>query len=167
MKIQSLFYISISVILALVFIIPFLYITKYTFLSADDICRAPASFHNYFINVFNWYINHNGRFTNAILSYLPVYNLQIYRWVLGCSIMLLGITIFYFIKKVFEFFNFEESIYKTIFITLIFYITIISQIPSVNQFFYWYAGTTAYLYSIILFILFLIIKKPHLKAMLI
>jgi len=144
-------------IIALVFIGPFLFITKYTFLSADDFCRASASFENYFQNVYNWYFNHNGRYTNALLGNLPVYNLQIYRWILGFSIFLLGLTIYFFIKKVFEFYNLKKTRINLIFIALVFYIAVISQLTSVYEFFYWYAGTTAYMYSIILFLLFLIL----------
>jgi len=156
MKNRKLLKIVFLLIIALVFIGPFLFITKFTFLSADDFCRSSASFENYFQNIFNWYKNHNGRYTNALLSYLPVYNLQIYRWILGSSILLLGITIFCFIKKVFEFFHLEKTSTTVFFIALVFYITAISQLPSIYEFFYWYAGTSAYMYSIILFLLFLI-----------
>lgn len=168
MKNRKLLKIVFLLIIALVFLGPFLFITKFTFLSADDFCRSSASFENYFQNIFNWYKNHNGRYTNALLSYLPVYNLQIYRWILGCSIFFLGITIFCFIKKVFEFFHLEKKTTNVFFIALVFYITAISQLPSIYEFFYWYAGTTAYMYSIILFLLFLIMlfnfelgKKPN------
>ena len=157
------FYNSFSVILILIFIAPFIYITRFAHLSADDFCRAPAELGEYFKDISEWYLHHNGRFTNALLSFLPVYDSQIYRLVLAFSMILLGVAIFFFVQKVFQFFNLMVGFPEIFFVSVVFYVGLINRLPSLYEFFYWYAGTTAYMYSniLLLFLLGLLLRNPR------
>lgn len=157
MKTKRILQISCAIILILLFIFPVLYPINFTFLAADDYCRASANFGQYFDNINSWFLRHNGRYTNAFLSYLPIYDLKAYRLFLLLSIILLLITLFYFIKKIFYFFKLKTSNIEILLTTIIFFITIFNQLPSVYEFFYWLAATTVYLYSVILLLLFLML----------
>lgn len=141
-----------SVLITFIFIVPFIYITRFAHLAADDYCRANTELGKYGVNIYEWYLHHNGRFTNAFLSFLPVYNSGVYKLVLMFSFILLGLAILFFVKNVFNHFNFVEDWSEVYFITALFYIGIIICLPSPYEFFYWYAGTSAYMYSIILFL---------------
>ncbi|NJW54045.1 hypothetical protein HC175_14080 [Salinimicrobium sp. CDJ15-91] len=132
-------------------------------MSADDFCRASADFSNYFENVALWYREHNGRFINSLFSYLPVYNPTVYKITLGLSMILFGGTIYFFLSRLFIFFQFKLRKDQVLFISVLFFIAIISLVPSVNELFYWYAGTSAYLYSSI-FLLLLIIALINIST---
>jgi len=166
-KNQKLFYWFFSIIAILIFILPFFYIIKYTHIAADDFCRVPADFDDYFKNVAFWFVNLTGRYTNGFISYLPLYDLEINRLVLKILFVGLGVISYFFIKRSFDFFQIAIVKSKCLFITVLFFIALISQLPSVYEFFYWYAATTAYLISIIFFLLFLIVifdfnyRKPY------
>jgi len=141
-----------SASITIIFIAPFIYITRFAYLSADDFCRANAEFGDYWSYIIEWYLNQNGRFTNAFLSFLPVYNTYIYRLVLAFSTLLLGIALLFLVKNVFKHFNLVERWSEVFFISVLFYLAIIICLPSPFEFFYWYAGTSAYMYSIIFFL---------------
>jgi len=166
-KNQKLYYWFFSIIAILIFILPFFYIINYTHLAADDFCRVPADFDDYFKNVAFWFMNLTGRYTNGVISYLPLYNLEINRLVLKILFVGLGVISYFFIKKTFDYFQIAIAKSKCLFITVLFFIALISQLPSVYEFFYWYAATTAYLISVIFFLLFLIMifnsnyRKPY------
>ncbi|CAM4153181.1 DUF6056 domain-containing protein [Gillisia hiemivivida] len=160
-------YWSFSIAAILIFILPFFYIIKYTHFAADDFCRVPADFDHYFENVAYWYMNITGRYTNGFISYLPLYNLEINRLVLKILIVGLGLISYLFINKSFDYFKIAISKTKCLLISVLFFIALISQLPSVYEFFYWYAASTVYLISIIFFLLFLIMifnlnyKNPY------
>lgn len=156
MKNQKLLYWFFSIVAILIFILPFFYIIKYTNLAADDFCRVPADFDDYYENVAFWFMNLTGRYTNGFISYLPLYNLEINRLVLKILFVGLGVISYFFIKKTFYYFQIAIAKSKCLFITVLFFIALISQLPSVYEFFYWYAAITAYLISVIFFLLFLI-----------
>lgn len=152
---QKQFYNLFSVLVSLIFIAPFVYIIRYANLSADDFCRATPVVGKYWKNIIEWYLHHNGRYTNAFFSFLPVYDSQIYKLVLTLSSVLLGIAICFFVRKTFKYYNLQISWTDVFFITVLFYIGLIICLPSPYEFFYWYAGTSAYMYSLIL-LLFLL-----------
>ena len=140
-------------IIIILFVSPFFFLTKFIQLSADDFCRANSSFSNYFINVINWYSYENGRYTNALISNLPIYNLFTYRIFIGASFLTFGFSIYYFTNKLMEYYFLQVSIIDIFLITTFFYIVVISQLPSLFEFFYWLAGNTAYLYTTIFLLL--------------
>lgn len=144
-----------TLVVLLIYVIPFIYVGSFVFPAADDYCRATVSFDTFLPNVASWYLEHNGRYTNAVLSFLPVYDLSIYRLMLMISIIALGWTIIYFVKKTFQFFGRRISRIDVALVGIAFYVVLISQLSSVYEFFYWYAATTVYLYSVIFFLLLL------------
>ena len=99
-KIRFLDY-ALILILITAFLMPVLYITQYTHLFADDWCRTTTNFQKLIPNINFWYENLSGRYINAIFSYLPVYNLLVIRFILGISVIFLGIALYYFIHKLF------------------------------------------------------------------
>lgn len=117
---QHHFLFLISFVLALIFIGPFLFITKYTYLSADDFCRASADFSNYFKNVSTWYFEHNGRFVNSLFSYLPVYDNAIYKTTLALSMIFFWLTIYLFISRISNFYHFFLKKEQAIFLSVLF-----------------------------------------------
>lgn len=145
-------------LLVLIFVfVPLLYITNFSFLAADDFCRATISWGKIPSEFINWYTGHNGRYTNAIFSLLPVYELQVNRIILALSIIILGVVLYHFISKISTHFKLKISPAENIFLTCLIYATLIAQLPSLYEFFYWYAAVTVYLYSVILFLLFFIL----------
>ncbi len=146
---------SLSILLFTVFLVPVLYITQYTQLFADDWCRTTTNVQKFIPNIILWFEALSGRYINAIFSYLPVYNLLVNRFILGISVIFLGFVLYYFINKIFLYYGSKTGRSQKIFLTVLFYVTIIGQLPSLFEFFYWYAATTVYLYSVIFFLLFL------------
>lgn len=145
-----------STILFGIFIAPFIYITKYAYLSADDFCMASADFSNYFENILFWYREHNGRFVNSFFGYLPVYDPAVYKIILALSMVTFFGVIYFFLSRVFYFFHYKLKKDQVLLISTLFFIAVISLLPSLNQLFYWYSGTSAYLYSVIFFLLLII-----------
>lgn len=144
------------IFLTVVFILPVLYITRFTFPAADDFCRTALSSDQYFYQLEYWYSNLTGRYTNFFFSYLPVYGLNIYRTVLSFLFCSLGVALFYFIKVLWSYFKLKCDNSTIAFVSVLLYVTLISQLPTLYEFFYWYAASTVYLLSIVFFLLFLI-----------
>lgn len=151
---QKYLYGLILCILILMFIFPFFYITRYTSLTADDFCRTSIDFTNYAQNFPYWYRNITGRYTNYFLSYLPIYSENLYRLSLMLLFSSLGVSIFYFVKGSLEFLKWKNQRLSIMFLSTLFFITLISQLPSIFEYFYWYASSTVYLISTIFFLLF-------------
>lgn len=139
----------------LLFIFPFFLVFDYIFPQADDFCRAFLKSDQYFSNVIHWYRSHNGRYTNSFLSLLPVYNLGLYRFVCLTSFILYIYIQFYFVRKLLVLYNLKSSFFSITFIGFLFIIINLTTLPSIYQMFYWYASLNVYLYSYLLFLLFL------------
>lgn len=144
-----------NIALIFIFIVPFIYTTRFIYLSADDFCRASSNFTLFFENIKDWYLHHNGRYVNAVFSYLPLYNIVILRVFAALNFVLLGITLYSFIGFVLKLYNVVALKSRRLFFSLILYIVILAQLPSLFEFFYWYATITAYLLSFIFLIIFL------------
>lgn len=144
-----------SGIMIVFFIFPFVFLTQYTHLGPDDLCRTGSSFENYFEAIFSWYQNHNGRYVNAVFSLLPVYDLQIYRLILTLSMVVFFLVVHYFIRNLLRLFVIKSLLHSLIF-SLIFIVLLLSSLPSLYEIFYWYAGSTVYLYSSIFLLLLLV-----------
>jgi len=155
MKQEKFIYTIVSFFLMIAFILPFVYITKYTYLTADDFCRTSIEFNIYFSNFVYWYENITGRYTNYFLSYLPLYSKHLYRVSLISLFLSLGASIYFFIRSIFKFLRCELHASKILFLSTLFFITLISQLPSLYEYFYWYASSTVYLISTIFLLLFL------------
>ena len=134
-------------ILLILFLAPFLFLSGFIHLSVDDFCRYDASWEDLFVNIGLWLKTHNGRYTNAILSFLPVYKIQWYRLISFFSIIFFLISIYLFVSGLFKriFSNDYNSLKFLLFV--LFAIHLINQLPAIGEFFYWYAGITAYMYS--------------------
>ena len=144
-----------TLLLIVVFIIPFLYVSNYSILYMDDFCRSFLVSENYFHNIRDWYLHHNGRFINAIFTLLPVYKITIYRLIIALQFIILSFLLFHFFRSVFKLYQLDISMSKILFISIVFYIVLLSGLPSVYEFFYWYAAVTVYLLSLY-FLLFFI-----------
>ncbi len=149
-------YLIISIFLIVVFILPYIYISKYTVFVADDLCGTfDISFLEYLKVVKNWYFAINGRYTNAVISSIPINNLTIYRVVIASQFLLLGYILFRFFKKLTGLFGFQLHSSRLSLLVSLVYINIIAILPSPFEFFYWYAASTVYLFSFVIFLLFL------------
>lgn len=149
-------YLILSIIIALIFIFPFLYIIRYTQYSTDDFCRLNSlSLIEYFEVLKLWYLEHNGRFINAIIASIPIKSLFIYRLLLGISFILFGIALYIFFKRLCELFKLPVTGNEILFISVLWFVVIIGFLPSLFEFFYWYAAVTVYLLGFIVFLFFL------------
>lgn len=145
-----------SLFLILIFILPFIYLSKYVVLISDDFCRvAPFSFSNYLQAIKFWYLNLNGRFINAIISSIPTYNILVYRILISLGFVFLEISFYRFIAKISRLLGSKVDKAKVFYLSILLFIYILSFLPSIYEFFYWYAAVTVYLFSYIAFLLFL------------
>lgn len=158
MKSEKNWYLGTSIILILLFIIPFLYISKYAVFVSDDLCRINSlSLEEYFSTLKFWYLNQNGRFINAIITTIPIGSLFLYRLILSLSFVVLGLALFRFMLGIANFFRINYTKYQLLLLTVIWYIVIIGILPSLYEFFYWYAAVTVYLYGFSVFLLFVLV----------
>jgi len=144
-----------SGLLVIIFIFPFVYLAKYTILISDDLCRFDVSSGTYFENVQEWYLTHNGRYINALISSLPAYNITTYRVIIASQFLVLGIMLYRFVHEILKLFEIDLKNFREIFLTVLVFIVLIAKMPSLFEFFYWYAASTVYLFSFIFFLLFL------------
>lgn len=145
-----------SVFLIFVFILPLVFIAQYTFPALDDLCRNVTSTENFFFEIKNWYMTHNGRYVNAFFSFLPVYDTTVYRIVVSLQFFILGYMLFRFVHSLSKMYKVSIKNSRIFFLSTLLFIFLISLLPSLYEFFYWYAAVTAYLFSFIFFLLFLI-----------
>lgn len=147
--------------LSIVIILPFIVISFFSYPSADDYCRILPEGASYFKRVIAWYNNHNGRFSNAILGYLQVYNPIIY-WIFPILSMLsVWGGLHYFFKELFKAFKLEIKQIKIVSIS--FFAFFMLTIPHHSELFYWYATATAYglSFGILLLLMGLFLKLIH------
>ncbi|MBZ9787844.1 hypothetical protein LB456_10295 [Psychroflexus sp. CAK57W] len=123
---------------------PILFLTQFVYLSADDYCRAYRDL-PYFLMIKEWYIGHNGRYVNAIISYLPIYNLWLYRLILALLAFAFVPVVFLFFKRIFLFYGIIPKISYLFLLTGVTSLFMISRLPAINEFFFWLAGATVYL----------------------
>lgn len=146
-----------SVFVFLIGLGPFLFLSQYTFWSTDDYCRVNSSWANFTENFLTWYSTHNGRYTNAMLSLLPVYDYPFYQISSGIAIVVFLVSIFLLIRSLSHHYYFSLTLPHHLLITSLVSLIIINHLPSVADFFYWYAGITSYLISLSILILLVIL----------
>lgn len=146
-----------SFLIFIIFVLPFVYVSKYVILVSDDLCRASVGFSSFFIQISDWYLTHNGRYINSVLSFLPVYRLEIYRTVIITLFIILGFSLFDFISRLLRIYQIRIHISRRIFISSVLFVVIIAELPSLFEFFYWYAASTVYLLSFVMFLYFLLV----------
>lgn len=144
-----------TILLIIVFIGPYLYISQYIYLSQDDFCRTIISWNSFLPRLRLWFLNENGRYINAFLSLMPVYDLKIYRSIPVLMVVCLIISFRYFIKNLGALFEFKIPGYIIFLITILITIQIFIKLPFIFEFVYWYAGITVYFVSVLLILLFL------------
>ncbi len=150
------FYALTTIIFSVVFILPLIYVLRFARLATDDFCRASTSSENYVSVVKYWYFNLNGRFINAIITSIPVYDSFVYQFLLYVQFLVLGLLLFALIKGIMRFYKIDFKNYRSAFLAILLFITIIAKAPSLFELFYWYSSVTVYLYSFFFFILFLL-----------
>lgn len=128
--------------------LPFLYLFTLAYPVSDDINRALLEFGNFFQSLNAWLLGHNGRYFNAVLCILPVYNnILVYQ---TCNVLLtifLGYSLNSFFK---EFLEKRKSLVFSGFCILYLFL----YLPDHGQYFYWYATQTAYVFSIAIYLIF-------------
>lgn len=130
-----------TILIGVIFILPFIIIAYYTYPSADDFCRVNL-IDGYWTTVYNWYMHHNGRFFNAIIATLPVYNFSFY-WLLAIFfICFLGATTHYMLKQALAPLGWSKELILPI--STAFLALIMVKLPTHGQFFYWYAASSVY-----------------------
>ena len=144
-------------LLFIVFLGPFVYLTRYAVLQLDDYCRASIKLTDFYSFISSWYLHHNGRYFNAILSSLPIYKTEIYRFILAILFLLFFYSMYVFLRSLFRYFKIYEHENKYLFLTWLSLVAILALIPNMNEFFYWYAGASVYEFSSIAFVFFLIL----------
>lgn len=144
-----------NVILFLLFIGPFIYVANFIFPSTDDFCMASKIYESFGSNFTEWYNSINGRYINALFSLMPVYELTVYRLIVVSLLLLLGVSLFWFVQSVFSSYNLQFGFQKKILLSLLMYIVLVAQLPSLFEIFYWYAGAGPYLLSFIFLLFFL------------
>ena len=148
-------YIVLNLFLILIFIAPLVYISGFVFPLIDDLCMAVKNYGSFGGNLWEWYNFQNGRYINAVFALLPIYNLVVYRIVIASGFLLLEFALFWFVQRLFYCYAVKVSFQKKLFISLLLYIVLVAQLPSLFQIFYWYSGVGPYLYSFIFLLFFL------------
>jgi hypothetical protein len=69
----------------------------------------------------------------------------------------LGASIYYFVMGSLEFLKWKFQRLKIMFLSVLFFIALISQLPSIFEYFYWYAASTVYLISTIFLLVFILL----------
>lgn len=149
-------YVLITIIFSILFILPFIYVLRFATLATDDFCRASSTSENYVSVVKYWYFNLNGRFINAIITSIPVYDSFVYQFLLYVQFLVLGILLYALIKGIMRIYEIDFKNYRSVFLSVLLFIIIIANAPSLYELFYWYSSVTVYLYSFFFFILFLL-----------
>ena len=151
MKKKTVLNLLILTVLIAVFLFPVLLITNSTYLNADDFCRAGVPLGDYFSNLGIWYSGISGRYFNYLVTYIPVYNIQIYRLVLGVLFLGLGWSLYFLLNNSLKFFGMQLDPIRQLIMSALIYIGLISQMPSLFEYFFWYAASSVYLLSTIFF----------------
>ena len=147
--------VSFTLLILICFVLPFALVSKYVFPNTDDLCRAGIPIQEYFSSIKEWYLNHNGRFMNAVFTLPPVYKINVYRIIIASQFPIFGYVIYRFFDSVFKSYSIRINSKEVLFISSIFLILIIATVPTIFDFFYWYASVTVYLFSFYFLLIFL------------
>ena len=132
---------------------PFLIISFYNVPSADDFVRTNVdSISLYFSLINEWYHDQNGRYFNALISFIPIWYIPyVYSLLFVFFSSFFTYSIYRLLKVVFHNENRKQLILSSLFIVAFFLI----YIPKIVSAFYWLAGLTAYLFSFSIYLLLL------------
>lgn len=144
MKVRFIKYPSVGIIL-LVLLGPYIYLCQYLHLYEDDFCRAHYPISAFLNNFLFWLQNENGRYINALITNLPVYNLYVYRLLPIIFLTLLLFSWYRFVTMLANNLNFQISRFQLLVITVFAVSHFIQFMPATAQFLYWFAGSTVYL----------------------
>lgn len=148
-------YLAFSIIIFFIFIGPLIYISGFVNLYSDDFCSSLLAPNASVSSLIEWYQTLNGRYVNAILSAFPVYDISVYRFIISMNIILCSGAIVLCIHQLFKIFEIDFKNYQVLFIGLSFFIFLIAGMPSLFEFFYWYASSSVHLIGFLLFLFFL------------
>lgn len=130
-----------TILIGLIFILPFMVIAYYTYPTADDLCRVQL-LNGYWSSLYDWYIKLNGRFLNAIIVFFPVYNFKFY-WLLAILFMwIFAASTHYMLKQAMAPLGWSKN--HIMLMSTAFLAFLMVKLPAHNEFFYWYAASTAY-----------------------
>ncbi|MFN5458471.1 MAG: hypothetical protein ACK5AY_01050 [Bacteroidota bacterium] len=118
---------------------------------SDDFWRDinHLTFNAYLLKIKDWYLHHNGRYSNSFISLIPFfYILPIYR-ILAVAIQLLFI---YSIKKTIDYFFAIKYSTAISFSFLAFYLAFC---PGFYESFMWFASSNHYMFGFIVLVFFL------------
>jgi hypothetical protein len=157
-------YISASIIIFALFVFPLIYIGGFVQLYSDDFCTSLLSTGFSSENLIHWYTTINGRYINAVLSSLPVYDLPVYRIVASLNVVVFAGALFIFITSLCNIFKLQVSVSKVLFLSVIFFAFQVASLPSVFELLYWYSSASVHLYGFIFFLFFVVLSlKIYLK----
>lgn len=145
-----------KIIIALVgisFFLPFAYLSRYVYLFSDDMSRAGYLISSLFDRYFLWVNNENGRYINALLTNLSVYDLKIQRFVPILFLVFFLLAIFYFLKSLEIRNGLRTPKLYLVTASLVVGSQVISKLPVVAHFLYWFAASTVYLLSLVALLL--------------
>lgn len=134
-------------------IVPLIYVFKYAHLNEDDFTRAIWLITEFEENISTWYLTHNGRVINALLSYLPVYEPPQLEVTLIVNFLLNQFVVYLFINRLLDFLGFSLAKMDMIFVAVLIFILQITALPLIFEYYYWYAGATAYSFSFLTLLL--------------
>ncbi len=149
------------IFIVLLILLPFFFVALFNVPCADDLARTNAFRPDNLLTDFsNWYLHHNGRFANALITLNPFwYNLTIYRISFFIFTGIFYYSNYLLLKTVFSKLPTKKShIISLVFVTLTFL-----NIPSPAEGFYWFASATAYIlpFSLNLILISLLIRLFH------
>lgn len=149
---KSHFWDSALLIICCLFLTPYFVASFYNVPMADDICRSCVTYNNYFSSLLEWYLEHNGRYFNAIITDFPLfYNLTFFKLNFFLFFGLFFYAVFLFTKNIFPHSSkFSRAVKSLVFVTFFFLLT-----PQIASVYYWFAGITAYIFPFSLYILLL------------
>jgi hypothetical protein len=141
------------IFLVIVALLPVISTFQFVELAIDDYCRANLPIETYFQRVYTWYLTHNGRYTNAIIASLPIYNSFSLKFSLLLLFLSLIGSIHFFLKALFKKMNIIIEKNSIWFVTTVLLILVVISLSSLFDFLYWFASATVYQLSITLFLL--------------
>lgn len=139
------------IVLVSVFLLPVLLITNFAYLNGDDFCRAGVPLTEFWANLKIWYTGISGRYFNYLVSYLPIYKLTTYRLLLGVLFLSLGGSLYFLTAKIFKYYGIKGNFLNQSITSSLVYIALIAQLPTLFEYFFWYAASSVYLLSTIFF----------------
>lgn len=138
---------SVALTVLVLLLVPYLWISQYTVLSSDDYCRVGIqSFSQYWHNLSQAYLTHNGRYFNLALVFIPLwYDKDVYG-LIPIMTALAFICSFHNMLKTIS--RDVRSIHSWL-VSVMFALSLFSFSYRLSSNLYWFASVSAYIFPMI------------------